>query len=141
MKNPTSTPTIHSMQCPHLQVNYLGHWLLTHQLLAGQRDLRAKQKPARPSKEGIIAQLPAAQRRREFKHTSRQQQLPGPGAAQQAVSDGTRVVLLSSMTHRAGRIQFDDLHARKSYNAFHRYADSKLALLLAVRAFAQRMQG
>ena len=47
--------------------------------------------------------------------------------------------MLTSMTHSAGRIRFDDLHAKKDYNGFHRYADSKLAILLAVREFAKRM--
>lgn len=58
----------------------------------------------------------------------------------QAQHGGTRVVWLSSMTHRAGRIKFDDLQAKKSYNAFRRYGDSKLAELLAVRSFASRMR-
>ena len=52
---------------------------------------------------------------------------------------GTRVVMLTSLTHSAGRIKFDDLHATESYSGFHRYADSKLAILLAVREFAKRM--
>ncbi|KAL0040749.1 hypothetical protein WJX79_004106 [Trebouxia sp. C0005] len=39
----------------------------------------------------------------------------------------------------AGRIKFDDLRAERSYSGFHRYADSKLAELLAVKEFAERM--
>ncbi len=56
-----------------------------------------------------------------------------------ADSAGTRVVMLTSLTYRAGRIKFDDLRAERSYSGFHRYADSKLAELLAVKEFAERM--
>lgn len=52
---------------------------------------------------------------------------------------GTRVVMLTSLTYTAGRIKFDDLHAKRGYSGFHRYADSKLAILLAVWEFAKRM--
>ena len=127
--------------CRTPQVNYLGHWLLTHQLLAGQQRLRTNaQKHSHGTSELILQPLAASTRRTAKHHRKHQSLLNHDDTVQHAASDGTRVVLLSSMTHRAGRIQFDDLHATKSYNAFRRYADSKLALLLAVRAFAQRMQ-
>jgi NAD(P)-dependent dehydrogenase (short-subunit alcohol dehydrogenase family) len=41
-----------------------------------------------------------------------------------------RVVNLSSMAHRSGRIDFDDLQGAKSYNAFKAYCQSKLAMLI-----------
>ena len=47
--------------------------------------------------------------------------------------------MLTSLTYKAGRIKFDDLRAERSYSGFHRYADSKLAELLAVKEFADRM--
>ena len=47
--------------------------------------------------------------------------------------------MLTSLTYKAGRIKFDDLRAERSYSGFHRYADSKLAELLAVQEFAERM--
>lgn len=47
--------------------------------------------------------------------------------------------MLTSLTYRAGRIKFDDLRGERSYSGFHRYADSKLAELLAVKEFAERM--
>lgn len=47
--------------------------------------------------------------------------------------------MLTSLTYKAGRIKFDDLRAERSYSGFHRYADSKLAELLAVKEFAERM--
>lgn len=128
--------------CCTPQVNYLGHWLLTHQLLAGQQRLRTTPQKHRHRTSDLVLQPFAAiaSIQRTARHQRPHQSLLNLDTVQHAASDGTRVVLLSSMTHRAGRIQFDDLHAKKSYNAFRRYADSKLALLLAVRAFAQRMQ-
>ena len=41
-----------------------------------------------------------------------------------------RVVNLSSMAHRSGRIDFDDLQGAKSYNPFKAYCQSKLAMLI-----------
>jgi NAD(P)-dependent dehydrogenase (short-subunit alcohol dehydrogenase family) len=47
-----------------------------------------------------------------------------------------RVVSLSSMAHRMGRIDFDDLQGERSYSPFRAYAQSKLAMLL----FADELQ-
>jgi NAD(P)-dependent dehydrogenase (short-subunit alcohol dehydrogenase family) len=41
-----------------------------------------------------------------------------------------RVVNVSSMAHRAGRVAFDDLHGRRSYQRWLAYGQSKLANLL-----------
>jgi NAD(P)-dependent dehydrogenase (short-subunit alcohol dehydrogenase family) len=41
-----------------------------------------------------------------------------------------RVVNLSSLAHRSGRIDFDDLQGAKSYNPFKAYCQSKLAMLI-----------
>lgn len=41
-----------------------------------------------------------------------------------------RVVQLSSIAHRRGRIAFDDLNAERSYSAWPVYAQSKLAMLM-----------
>jgi NAD(P)-dependent dehydrogenase (short-subunit alcohol dehydrogenase family) len=43
---------------------------------------------------------------------------------------GARVVNVSSMAHRMGRIAFDDLHGRLSYQRWRSYGQSKLANLL-----------
>ena len=122
-----------------LQVNYLGHWLLAHQLLTGQHRLRSK-----ASKHNSIANrkarsAAAASPVRGQHQQQQQQDLPGQDEDREGQPSGTRIVMLSSMTHTAGRIKFDDLQATKSYSGFHRYADSKLAELLAVRSFTQRM--
>jgi len=44
--------------------------------------------------------------------------------------DRPRVVNLSSMAHRSGRIDFDDLQGAKSYSPFKAYSQSKLAMLM-----------
>lgn len=130
-----------------MQVNYLGHWLLTHQLLAGQQQLRNARASANKGHSAHQDQQSKNSAGSRLKHdqemyhvatvgnSQQQQQLAGAGEVQ-----GTRVVMLTSMTHSAGRIKFDDLHARKSYSGFHRYADAKLAILLAVREFAKHMK-
>ena len=41
-----------------------------------------------------------------------------------------RVVSLSSLAHRAGKIDFDDLQARQGYKPFKAYGQSKLAMLM-----------
>lgn len=41
-----------------------------------------------------------------------------------------RVVQLSSIAHRRGRIAFDDLNAERGYSAWSAYAQSKLAMLM-----------
>ena len=43
---------------------------------------------------------------------------------------GTRVVNLSSLVHRQGRIRFDDLHSERRYQPWPAYAQSKLAMLM-----------
>ncbi|WP_375785481.1 SDR family oxidoreductase [Bradyrhizobium sp. Pha-3] len=42
----------------------------------------------------------------------------------------TRVVNLSSLAHRSGAINFDDLQARRSYAPWRAYCQSKLAMLM-----------
>lgn len=46
------------------------------------------------------------------------------------VTSGARVVNVSSMAHRMGKIDFDNLNAEKGYNPSAAYAQSKLANLL-----------
>ncbi|MGE2737486.1 oxidoreductase [Mycolicibacterium vaccae] len=49
-----------------------------------------------------------------------------------------RTVLVSSVTHRRGRIDLDDLDSRKSYRSARAYANSKLAQLLFMYEFNRR---
>ena len=51
-------------------------------------------------------------------------------------SDGSRVILLSSLAHKYGKIDFDNFNSEKSYSALKSYAQSKLACLM----FAYELQ-
>lgn len=54
---------------------------------------------------------------------------------------GARVVTVSSMAHRAGRIDLDDLHwERRRYVAFQAYGQSKLANLLFMKELDRRIR-
>ncbi|MEM7099433.1 MAG: oxidoreductase [Pseudomonadota bacterium] len=45
-------------------------------------------------------------------------------------NEGARIVNVSSLAHRNGRINYDDINAQKQYNRMDRYAMSKFANLL-----------
>ncbi|MGH7819102.1 MAG: oxidoreductase, partial [Candidatus Binatia bacterium] len=51
-----------------------------------------------------------------------------------------RVVTQSSTAHRMGRIDFDDLHAERSYGKWAAYGQSKLANLLFAYELARRLE-
>jgi len=51
-----------------------------------------------------------------------------------------RVVVTSSLAHRRGKIDWDDLNAEKSYSRTRRYSDSKLANLLHVFELDRRLK-
>ncbi|XP_072249531.1 retinol dehydrogenase 13 [Leuresthes tenuis] len=54
----------------------------------------------------------------------------------------SRVINVSSIAHRGGRIDFDDLFfSRKPYSALESYRQSKLANVLFTRELAQRIKG
>jgi retinol dehydrogenase 14 len=53
----------------------------------------------------------------------------------------SRVVNLSSMAHRAARIDFDNLQGEKGYNRDASYAQSKLADILFTYELAKRLEG
>jgi NAD(P)-dependent dehydrogenase (short-subunit alcohol dehydrogenase family) len=48
-------------------------------------------------------------------------------------SRSPRVVQVSSLAHRFGRIRFDDIHGERRYSPWQAYAQSKLAALLFAR--------
>lgn len=54
---------------------------------------------------------------------------------------GSRVVNVSSVTHRAARFRFDDLQCRKRYHWLRGYANSKLAVLWFTYGLARRTAG
>jgi len=51
---------------------------------------------------------------------------------------GARVVDVSSLAHRSGRIAFEDLQGERSYSPYRLYAQSKLAMLLFARELQHR---
>ena len=56
-----------------------------------------------------------------------------------ARQDGARIVNVSSLAHRGGIIDFDDLHAERRYSRMRRYQMSKLANLLHARSLNQKL--
>lgn len=57
-----------------------------------------------------------------------------------AEQEGSRVVVTSSIAHKSGRIDFDDLRAEQSYGAQDRYQQSKLANLLFMFELDRRLR-
>lgn len=53
----------------------------------------------------------------------------------------SRIVVLSSMAHRWGAINREDLNSEKNYNKFRAYSQSKLANVLFVRELNKRLAG
>jgi NAD(P)-dependent dehydrogenase (short-subunit alcohol dehydrogenase family) len=57
-----------------------------------------------------------------------------------AETAGSRVVVTASLAHRAGKLDWDDLNAGKSYNRQRRYSDSKLANLIFLFELDRRLR-
>ena len=57
-----------------------------------------------------------------------------------AEGQAPRVVITSSMAHRSGKIDFDDINAEDSYSRWGRYAMSKLANLLHMYELDRRLR-
>lgn len=55
-------------------------------------------------------------------------------------SDGSRVILLSSLAHKYGKIDFDNFNSEKSYSALKSYAQSKLACLMFAYELQRRIE-
>jgi len=53
-------------------------------------------------------------------------------------SPDPRVVTVSSIAHQSGRIPFDDMNSERNFDAYHAYANSKLANALFARELARR---
>ena len=54
---------------------------------------------------------------------------------------GARIVTLSSLAHSWWKIQFEDLHFKRAYNARRAYGQSKLACLMFSYELARRLAG
>ena len=55
-------------------------------------------------------------------------------------ADAPRVVSVSSMAHRVGRMNFDDLNSEEGYSRWPAYGQSKLANLLFIQELARRAE-
>ncbi|KAG5670634.1 hypothetical protein PVAND_000882 [Polypedilum vanderplanki] len=55
-------------------------------------------------------------------------------------TESSRIINVSSMAHRWGKIKTDDLNSEKSYNEISCYAQSKLANILFTRELAKRLK-
>lgn len=52
-----------------------------------------------------------------------------------------RIITVSSMAHKWGTINLDDLNSEKSYDKAKAYSQSKLANVLFTRCLAKKLQG
>ncbi|XP_042207539.1 retinol dehydrogenase 13-like [Homarus americanus] len=53
----------------------------------------------------------------------------------------SRIINVSSVAHKRGKINFDDLNSEKTYDEGDAYAQSKLANILFTRELAERLEG
>lgn len=53
----------------------------------------------------------------------------------------SRIIVLSSLAHKYGEINRDDLNSEKSYNKYKAYSQSKLANILFTQELARRLKG
>lgn len=53
----------------------------------------------------------------------------------------SRIIVLSSLAHKYGEIDRNDLNSEKSYNKYKAYSQSKLANILFVQELARRLKG
>ncbi|XP_031570430.1 retinol dehydrogenase 12-like [Actinia tenebrosa] len=56
-------------------------------------------------------------------------------------SSPSRIINVSSMQHKKGRINFDDLQGEKSYGQFTAYNQSKLAQVMFTKQLADKLEG
>ncbi|KAL6761076.1 hypothetical protein V8C86DRAFT_968708 [Haematococcus lacustris] len=64
----------------------------------------------------------------------------GGGAAFGLRDDGTRVVMVTSLTHKAGILNWHDMQSRQAYDPFTSYGLSKLANALTATELQRRFQ-
>jgi NAD(P)-dependent dehydrogenase (short-subunit alcohol dehydrogenase family) len=53
----------------------------------------------------------------------------------------SRIVNVSSIAHRCGKVRFDDINLEKGYNWWRGYAQSKLAIVMSTYALARELEG
>ncbi|CAK0753629.1 hypothetical protein CVIRNUC_002235 [Coccomyxa viridis] len=104
------------------QVNYLGHWLLAYELFRGQDQGSEMQQRSRAGMRSAPE--------------GKKEQLDAQGN----FAGARRLIFLSSMTHRAGHLDFSNLQLERGYTGFQGYANSKLATLLAAKEWNRRFR-
>jgi NAD(P)-dependent dehydrogenase (short-subunit alcohol dehydrogenase family) len=56
------------------------------------------------------------------------------------MGEGSRIVVVASAAHKAGKIHFDDINLKKGYYVVKAYSQSKLANVLFTRELARRVK-
>ncbi|KAG2484530.1 hypothetical protein HYH03_016668 [Edaphochlamys debaryana] len=135
------------------QVNFLSHWLLANQLLQIEHERRQRAKAAPPpsaaaaSKQlplgatagGAGSALPLSARAGGPHSPSPSAGLEAEGPGQEGEEEeAVRVVMVSSLTHRAGALQWGDKQSKNRYEPFLSYGLSKLANTLTARELQRR---
>ncbi|PNW80042.1 hypothetical protein CHLRE_08g375450v5 [Chlamydomonas reinhardtii] len=140
------------------QVNFLSHWLLANQLVAAERQRRtAAAAAARTGGPG--ARAGSRSRKAVAADVAKSDagggQLLAPGSSsssssrdggsggadgeEQEAREGLRVVMVTSLTHRAGALQWADKQSRASYEPFLSYGLSKLANVMTAAELQRRL--
>ncbi|KAF6253058.1 hypothetical protein COO60DRAFT_1549451 [Scenedesmus sp. NREL 46B-D3] len=125
------------------QVNFLSHWLLAHELLSEQRKRRAKAAKRHGSSSAKLisngSSGSTALTTASISGTSlKSSQHAAADAAACCGVDGTRLVMLSSLTHHAGSVQWADKQSANGYNPFTSYALSKVCNIIMAKEFQRR---
>lgn len=109
------------------QTNYLAHWLIAQELIKHQRYLRR-------------LKLDAGTDSINNNNDTKKKKIKTHSNDDDWSSHSMRVVMLSSLTHLVGDIDFTDLQGRKSYHPFKQYAATKLMTLLTAKELHRRFQ-
>ncbi|KAG2430026.1 hypothetical protein HYH02_013854 [Chlamydomonas schloesseri] len=108
----TTTPDGLEVQ---FQVNFLSHWLLTNLLLEQEHARRRKAREAGSGGAGTDT------------GTGGTTGSSSSSSSSSSSEGGTRVVMVSSVVHRAGPLQWPDLNSERCYEPYVTYGLSKLA--------------
>ena len=56
------------------------------------------------------------------------------------MGEGSRIVVVASGAHKAGKIRFDDINLKRGYNVVRAYSQSKLANVLFAKELSKRLK-
>jgi WW domain-containing oxidoreductase len=117
------------------QTNYLGHWLIAQELIKHQRQQRRLKMVV-----GTDINNNNNNNNNSKKKKIKTKMHNNNHDADRCSLHSMRVVMLSSLTHLGGDIDFTDLQAKKSYHPFKQYAATKLMTLLTAKELHRRFQ-